>query len=67
MKLNLTDGKSKFTFIIDEDDPEQAHKVRTSKYPVRTAMQIIKHRIGPEFFNGLFPIATGVALEGMQA
>lgn len=69
MKLNLTDGKSLFSFYISREvDPKEWDAVAQSKRPVSKALDIIKERIGAEVFAGLYPVAAPmVALEGLPS
>ena len=65
MKLNLTDGKSLFSFYISADvDVKEHAAVLQSKRPVSKALDIIKERLGADVFAGLYP-APGVVLEGL--
>lgn len=65
MRLNLTDGKSRFTFIISSTvDAADWNRVVKAKKPVSTAMDVIKERVGAEVFSGLYPV-QGVVLEGL--
>lgn len=67
MQLHLTDGTSKFSFTIAEDeDREDCIRIRASKRPVRVALKVIQRRIG-DASKGLYPIAdnpiTGLRIE----
>lgn len=56
MKVNLTDGKSLYSFYISADVDKADHRaVTNSDRPEATALRIIKKRLGSDVFSGLYP------------